>query len=470
MPDILIAPQRGTSNNPQIFFTGSVQTSASIRMEVLPEGQIAFLGKSGSLFSISDSMVGSLMAVSDISGLPILEVFSDDKVVMGKYNSNALVVTGSSVSIGKSVPNAKLDVTGSAVITGSLGVTGTTTVSGVSATGVINTSSTEALRINNSSGYISIYNTAGTTRTGYLQGNTANSIVLAAENSSTLQFNVAGSEKVRIDVNGNVGIGTTTPSSKLHILGTSSTAITITDDALYVNSITNDNAVMTYTVDTGNTAAGSAVHVFKRYTSELVRIDQNGNVGIGTTSPTGRLQIHNASGNTIAAYKDAGGAAIALGSTTGPTNYALIESINGGGVRFYTGNGTQTEKVRIDVNGNVGIGTAAPRAALDVTGNIIQSWANNQLNVAQYLTGTQYKMGLESDSNNRVLYIQNQDADNVPTRASIQFRTGSTPSTVVTIQQNGNVGIGASSPTAKLQVNGDVMADNVFNPFLLMGA
>ena len=321
MPDILIAPQRGTSNNPQIFFTGSVQTSASIRMEVLPEGQIAFLGKSGSLFSISDSMVGSLMAVSDISGLPILEVFSDDKVVMGKYNSNALVVTGSSVSIGKSVPNAKLDVTGSAVITGSLGVTGTTTVSGVSATGVINTSSTEALRINNSSGYISIYNTAGTTRTGYLQGNTANGIVLAAENSSTLQFNVAGSEKVRIDVNGNVGIG-----------------------------------------------------------------------------------------------------------------------------------------------------TAAPRAALDVTGNIIQSWANNQLNVAQYLTGTQYKMGLESDSNNRVLYIQNQDADNVPTRASIQFRTGSTPSTVVTIQQNGNVGIGASSPTAKLQVNGDVMADNVFNPFLLMGA
>ena len=35
---------------------------------------------------------------------------------------------------------------------------------------------------------------------------------------------------------------------------------------------------------------------------------------------------------------------------------------------------------------------------------------------------------------------------------------------------SGCVGIGTSSPTAKLQVNGDVMADNVFNPFLLMGA
>jgi hypothetical protein len=83
------------------------------------------------------------------------------------------------------------------------------------------------------------------------------------------------------------------------------------------------------------------------------------------------LQVHNASGNTIALYKDGGGSAIALGSTTGPTDYALFESINGGGVRFSTGNGTQTERVRIDVNGNVGISKTTPNAKLDVNGNTI---------------------------------------------------------------------------------------------------
>jgi hypothetical protein len=102
MPDILILPQRGTSNNPVIQFTGSAANS--IRMEVLQSGSVAFLGKSGSLFSIVDSLQGSLMAVSDISGLPILEVFSDDRVVMGKYNSNALVVTGSKVGVNTATP------------------------------------------------------------------------------------------------------------------------------------------------------------------------------------------------------------------------------------------------------------------------------------------------------------------------------------------------------------------------------
>lgn len=122
MPDILIAPQRGTSNNPTIQFSGSAANS--IRLEVLQSGSVAFLGNSGSLFSIVDSMSGSLMSVNDISGLPILEVFSDDKVVMGRYNSKALVVSGSSVGIGKYPTGSNvLDVLGNTSITGSLNVT-----------------------------------------------------------------------------------------------------------------------------------------------------------------------------------------------------------------------------------------------------------------------------------------------------------------------------------------------------------
>lgn len=54
-------------------------------------------GSQGQLFSIADSLSGSLMSVNDISGLPILEVFSSDTVVMGTYGSPGLTVTGSVV-------------------------------------------------------------------------------------------------------------------------------------------------------------------------------------------------------------------------------------------------------------------------------------------------------------------------------------------------------------------------------------
>jgi hypothetical protein len=44
-------------------------------------------GTSGELFSISDSLVGSLFSVNDISGLPIMEVFSDNTTFIGDYQS-----------------------------------------------------------------------------------------------------------------------------------------------------------------------------------------------------------------------------------------------------------------------------------------------------------------------------------------------------------------------------------------------
>lgn len=120
--DILIIPNRSsTSTAPVIQFSGSAANN--IRLEVLASGSVVFLGNSGSLFSVIDILTGSLFAVNDISGLPILEVFSDDRVVMGRFASNTLVVTGSNVSIGKATPNARLDISGSTAITGSASIT-----------------------------------------------------------------------------------------------------------------------------------------------------------------------------------------------------------------------------------------------------------------------------------------------------------------------------------------------------------
>jgi hypothetical protein len=70
-------------------------------------------GSSGSLFEVIDSLEGSLLSVNDISGLPILEVFSDDRVVMGSFAQNTLVVTGSKVGIGITNPTPKLEIVSS---------------------------------------------------------------------------------------------------------------------------------------------------------------------------------------------------------------------------------------------------------------------------------------------------------------------------------------------------------------------
>ena len=50
-------------------------------------------GSQGELFSVNDSLTGSLFSVNDISGLPILEVFSDDTVLMGSYLAPSLNTT-----------------------------------------------------------------------------------------------------------------------------------------------------------------------------------------------------------------------------------------------------------------------------------------------------------------------------------------------------------------------------------------
>jgi hypothetical protein len=94
MPNnILITP-----GSASIAFSGSAANT--IRLQVEPSGSVVFYGNSGSLFGISDVLSGSLMSVNDISGIPILEVFSDNRVVMGTFGAYALTVTGSNALFG----------------------------------------------------------------------------------------------------------------------------------------------------------------------------------------------------------------------------------------------------------------------------------------------------------------------------------------------------------------------------------
>ena len=65
----------------QIYGSGS--TSPLFRVE----------GSSGELFSISDSLIGELFAVNDISGIPILQVHSDSRIILGDYAAPSLYTT-----------------------------------------------------------------------------------------------------------------------------------------------------------------------------------------------------------------------------------------------------------------------------------------------------------------------------------------------------------------------------------------
>jgi len=51
------------------------------------------VGSQGELFSVTDSLTGSLFSVNDISGLPIVEAFSDNTILMGSYQAPSLNTT-----------------------------------------------------------------------------------------------------------------------------------------------------------------------------------------------------------------------------------------------------------------------------------------------------------------------------------------------------------------------------------------
>ena len=144
-----------------------------------------------------------------------------------------------------------------------------------------------------------------------------------SETGRTLTFRIGGQEKVRLDTNGNFGIGTTSPSEKLDVdgsirargnirLGTSSDP-TIDDDNnrfistagqlfIHANDSGLNGGYIGLTLQTGTTNQGKIVmgggtqHHNRRmqfYTSstERMRIDWNGNVGINKTNPSKKLHV-----------------------------------------------------------------------------------------------------------------------------------------------------------------------------------
>lgn len=288
MPDILIIPQRGTSNNPSMHFTGS--SAANIKMEVLPAGGIAYIGTSGSLFNITDNLVGSLMSVGDVSGLPILEVFSDDRVVMGKYNANTLYVSGTRVGVGKAPTNAILDITGSVAVTGSLAVTSTSDSAIVSRGGALfgpNTTWSKYLLIGgdgrqNYTDNGSVASVCTTNGNLHIDAASGFETYINWYDGSTLRVGAGDSSTTRLAINssGNVGIGTGSPSYKIHAYAAGQCEVAVETASRKWGILTN----------TSWASNGFSIYDLTADASRL-NINTSGDVGIGTTSPSAKLHV-----------------------------------------------------------------------------------------------------------------------------------------------------------------------------------
>lgn len=113
--NILITPSKGLTGEPTIVFTGKDNTPITLR--ILDNGTVSFEGTSGQLFSVTNTLTGTIFSVNDISGMPSLEILDDGTVRVAQYSGN--------VAVGKATADYKMDVVG--VLKASSGVITLTT-------------------------------------------------------------------------------------------------------------------------------------------------------------------------------------------------------------------------------------------------------------------------------------------------------------------------------------------------------
>jgi hypothetical protein len=201
--------------------------------------------------------------------------------------------------------------------------------------------------------------------------------------------------------------------------------------------------------------------------SERARIDTSGNVGIGTSSPSDKLTVISA-GTQVGSTNFRNIARIGLATNDASVllgydvsaGSAILASTNNYPIAFWTSiAGTYAEKMRIDSSGNVGIGTASPTNKLSVNGNVPSACTGSFVSASSGSIAAGF-----SDNINSSLYIRPAAGGTVlgtDSGGTIRFATNgnTTAEERMRIDSSGNVGIGTSSPTGKL----NVVTDNTHN-------
>ena len=172
---------------------------------------------------------------------------------------------------------------------------------------------------------------------------------------------------VEITGDGNVGIGTTSPSGKLEVNGIVKIGNVTTGLSMNGSSATE---FLISGADTGGNAWNS-IHIKADGNDGLFIEKDTNNVGIGTTSPAAGLQV--ALGGTTIPAAGASTASAVFGNSTSDDNYGVAIGANSSGVGYISSQRTDgtatTYNLAIQPNGgNVGIGTTSPQTKLHVEG------------------------------------------------------------------------------------------------------
>ena len=260
-------------------------------------------------------------------------------------------------------------------------------------------------------------------------------------------------ELMRIQGNGNVGIGTATPGAKLEIAGQIKITGGTPGAGKVLTSDANGLATWSLPVAAGITGSGTPNYSPRFITATSIgngAIYDNGtDVGIGTATPHAPLQFSNTQENrkiVLAENADNDHSFYGFGINAGIIRYQ-VGAVGGNHVFYSAINGfSSKELMRIQGNGNVGIGTDTANAALqfgNVASNrriVMYENANNDHEFYGFGINSaivRYQVGNTSSSH--VFYAGNGNASS---------------NELMRILGNGNVGIGAAVPTAKLTVNG----------------
>lgn len=305
---------------------------------------------------------------------------------------------------------------------------------------------------------------------------------------------------------GNIGVGTSTPGAKLEISGTNVLSrITNTDATTYGGLQLFESGTVKFGLHAIGSGSGTTYYgganavqlmnyanspmIFGTNTTERMRIDGAGNVGVGTTSPAERFSIldSDAATDTISYGLSVGhttsgtpavglGAGITFRAKRSDGSFGHIGSISGvwedpsngvedGALVFapvLNSGGFGTERMRITSSGKVGIGTAGPGALLDVSGGsatgtlFLSGGSGGGANVGQ-LTFNRIGSGELGRIEVQRTGSNDQSFMSFSTKA-----TGVAAAERLRIDSAGNVAIGTTDPAGyKLNVNGSLNATSI---------
>lgn len=299
---------------------------------------------------------------------------------------------------------------------------------------------------------------------GYGGASTTDFTVMNEDNGAFV-IGTNNAERMRIISTGNVGIGTTSPGYALSVNGDvqsdffrsyqypTSSFLDFDDDTTPGSNGTALVSVssMKFIADSNNNGTTDAfswiVDGLPGAGSTLMTLTDEGNVGIGTTSP--QEELHITSTVPVIRLEDTDGGYAQIVGSNGSLSLRSDQAntVASSIIDFIIDN---SEKMRIDSSGNVGIGTPSPSQKLEVSGNVIigggtldnpQSWGK----ILQVQNTGSNGAGISVKDSNKEFNISTYDN---------KFYISEGVDERITITSTGDVGIGTTNPSQKLQVNG----------------